>query len=68
MAEEDRAWGSRETPVAHIDLMPTLAKAAGAGLPADVEIDGVDILPSRVIQTVLIGLETHSFGKAATTE
>ena len=32
-------------PVAHIDLMPTLAKAAGAGLPADVEIDGVDILP-----------------------
>ncbi|MEO1656336.1 MAG: sulfatase [Pseudomonadota bacterium] len=31
-------------PVSHIDLMPTLAAAAGAPLP-DVEIDGVDLLP-----------------------
>ena len=34
-----------DKPVAHIDVMPTLAAAAGAALPGDVEIDGVDILP-----------------------
>lgn len=34
-----------DTPVAHIDLMPTLAAAAGADLPAGVEIDGRNILP-----------------------
>ena len=34
-----------ETPVAHIDMMPTLATAAGAALPTDVVIDGVDLLP-----------------------
>lgn len=34
-----------DTPVAHIDLMPTMASAAGAPLPAGVEIDGLDILP-----------------------
>jgi len=33
-------------PVAHIDVMPTLAAAAGAPLPADVTIDGVDLLPA----------------------
>lgn len=33
-----------ETPVAHIDLFPTLAAAAGADLPEGVEIDGQDIL------------------------
>jgi len=32
-------------PVAHIDLLPTLAAAAGATLPADLEIDGVNLLP-----------------------
>ncbi len=32
-------------PVAHIDVMPTLAAAAGAAKPAGVVIDGVDILP-----------------------
>ena len=32
-------------PVAHIDLMPTLAAAAGGDLPEGVAIDGVDILP-----------------------
>ena len=32
-----------ETPVAHIDVMPTLAAAAGAELP-DVEIDGRNML------------------------
>jgi arylsulfatase A-like enzyme len=46
------SWPSRieagttvKTPVAHIDVMPTLAAAAGAGLPEDVAIDGVNILP-----------------------
>lgn len=34
-----------DTPVAHIDLTPTLAAAAGAALPAGVEIDGRNILP-----------------------
>ena len=32
-------------PVAHIDLMPTFASAAGGKPPAGVEIDGVDLLP-----------------------
>ena len=32
-------------PVAHIDMMPTLAAAAGAAMPAGVAIDGVDLLP-----------------------
>ncbi|MBA3069958.1 MAG: sulfatase [Hyphomonas sp.] len=34
-----------DTPVAHIDVMPTFASAAGAPLPAGVEIDGRDLLP-----------------------
>ena len=34
-----------DTPVAHIDVMPTLAAAAAAPEPEGVEIDGVDILP-----------------------
>ena len=34
-----------DTPVAHIDVMPTLVAAAGADLPEDVEIDGWNILP-----------------------
>ena len=33
-------------PVAHIDLMPTFADAAGATLPTDRVIDGVDLLPA----------------------
>lgn len=32
-------------PVAHIDLMPTLAAVAGAPLPSGVEIDGQNLLP-----------------------
>lgn len=40
------APGTRvKTPVAHIDVMPTLAAAAQAELPRGIEIDGVDILP-----------------------
>jgi uncharacterized sulfatase len=34
-----------DTPVAHIDVTPTLAEAAGVGLPAGVEIDGRSLLP-----------------------
>jgi arylsulfatase A-like enzyme len=34
-----------DTPVAHIDVMPTLAAAAGAALPEGVEIDGRDMMP-----------------------
>lgn len=34
-----------EQPVAHIDLMPTMAAAAGAELPTQVEIDGQNLLP-----------------------
>lgn len=33
-----------DTPVAHIDLLPTLASAAGASLPTDRIIDGADIM------------------------
>ena len=34
-----------DPPVAHIDIMPTLAAAAGASLPDDRKIDGVNLLP-----------------------
>ena len=37
-----------DTPVAHIDLLPTLAGAAGASLPTDRVIDGRDILPAAL--------------------
>lgn len=33
------------TPIAHIDVMPTLIAAAGAQSPEGVEIDGINILP-----------------------
>lgn len=35
-----------ETPVAHIDLFPTFASAAGVDLPGDRVIDGVNLLPA----------------------
>ena len=45
-------WPSRiepgtriDKPAAHIDLMPTMAAAAGAALPPGVDIDGHDLLP-----------------------
>lgn len=34
-----------DAPVAHVDLMPTLAAIAGAALPVGVEIDGENLLP-----------------------
>ena len=40
------APGTRiDTPVAHIDLMPTMVAAAQAAPPRDVDIDGRDLLP-----------------------
>jgi len=41
------AAGARiDSPVAHVDLMPTLAAIAGAALPAGVTIDGQNLLPA----------------------
>ncbi|NWG45501.1 MAG: sulfatase [Alphaproteobacteria bacterium] len=37
-----------EEPVAHIDVLPTLVAAAGASLPAGVEIDGQNMLPAAM--------------------
>ena len=37
-----------DTPVAHIDVMPTLAAAAGAELPSDLIIDGENMLPEAL--------------------
>lgn len=34
-----------DQPVAHIDYMPTIAAATGATIPAEIEIDGVNLLP-----------------------
>ena len=34
-----------DKPVTHVDVMPTLAAAAGALLPPDLEIDGQNLLP-----------------------
>ena len=39
-----------DMPVAHIDLMPTLASVAGATLPDDIIIDGQNILPAALGQ------------------
>ena len=39
-----------ETPVAHIDVMPTIAEAAGASQPAGVVIDGLSTLPLMINQ------------------
>lgn len=42
-----------DTPVAHIDLLPTLAAAAGADLPTDRIIDGKNILVEATGQGVI---------------
>ena len=39
------AGTSVDSPVAHIDMMPTLAAAAGAPQPEGIAIDGLDLLP-----------------------
>ncbi len=45
------APGTRvDTPVAHIDVMPTLAAAGGAPLPDGVTIDGRNMLPAATGQ------------------
>lgn len=43
-----------DTPVAHIDLMPTLAAAAGAPLPEDVIIDGQNLLPAATLSGEIV--------------
>ncbi len=40
-----------DEPVAHIDLMPTLASAVGASLPTDRAIDGHNLLPLAMGQS-----------------
>ncbi|MGF1456988.1 MAG: sulfatase [Alphaproteobacteria bacterium] len=54
------SWPSRiapgtriDTPVAHIDVMPTLAAAAEAPLPQEVTIDGRNILPPALGEGVI---------------
>lgn len=42
-----------DTPVAHIDLLPTLAAAAGVSLPSDLIIDGQNILPEATGEGVI---------------
>jgi arylsulfatase A-like enzyme len=42
-----------DTPVAHIDMMPTLAAAAGAALPDGIVIDGVNLLPAATGEKAL---------------
>lgn len=39
------AGTTRDTAVAHIDMFPTIMAAAGAALPSDRVIDGIDLLP-----------------------
>lgn len=43
-----------DTPVAHIDLLPTLAAAAGADLPTDRVIDGQNILPAAIGEGLIV--------------
>lgn len=47
-----------DTPVAHIDMAPTLAAGAGASLPNDVDIDGFDLLPLVTGSTKDLNRET----------
>ena len=42
-----------DTPVAHIDLLPTLAAAAGVDLPTDRVIDGENILPEATGEGII---------------
>ena len=43
-----------DTPVAHIDILPTLASAVKAPLPAGLEIDGKNILPLATGETLTV--------------
>ncbi len=40
--------GEYEHPVSSIDLLPTLCSAAGIDIPEDLNVDGVDVLPSLI--------------------
>jgi uncharacterized sulfatase len=49
------APGTRiEAPAAHIDVMPTLAAAAGATLPDGVAIDGQNLLPAAMHKSPIV--------------
>lgn len=43
-----------DTPVAHIDILPTLTSAVKAPLPAGLEIDGKNILPLATGETLTV--------------
>lgn len=43
-----------DAPAGHIDLMPTLAAAAGASLPDGVAIDGQNLLPAAMRQGPIV--------------
>lgn len=48
------AAGTRiDTPAAHVDVMPTLAAAAGGALPQGVAIDGRNLLPAATGQGLM---------------
>ena len=47
-----------DTPVAHIDMAPTLAAGAGASLPNNVDIDGFNLLPLVTGNTKDLNRET----------
>ena len=49
-----------DEPVAHIDIMPTIAAAAGAELPSDRVIDGRNILPVAMGETETIERENDA--------
>lgn len=52
------------TPVAHIDLFPTLAEAAASALPPSLEIDGRDIMPLAVNESTAEWSERPLFWEA----
>lgn len=40
-----------QTPVTHIDVLPTVMASVGAGIPVDIEIDGENLLPLTQSET-----------------
>jgi arylsulfatase A-like enzyme len=62
-----RAGQRLSIPVQHIDVFPTIAAAAGAAMPRDRQIDGVDLLPFALGKTPSLrrSLFWHSGGYEA---
>ncbi|WP_375209849.1 sulfatase [Hyphomonas jannaschiana] len=50
-----------DTPVAHVDLMPTLASIAGEALPEGLVVDGEDLLPVSMGQGGVSRLDNAIF-------